>query len=64
MSQKPSVNQDCKPNFREEGKLYLVRCFSCGGEYGKENYMPAVATGRCAWCGWEEQHDRKGEANG
>jgi len=48
--------QDKGKNFRnEEGKLYLVRCYSCGGEHGKENYMPAVATGKCAWCGWEEK---------
>jgi hypothetical protein len=45
--------QDRPPNFRENGKLYLVRCFSCGAEpRGTENYLPAVASGTCAWCGW------------
>lgn len=49
------VNQDRPPNFREKGKLYLVRCFACGGlELGRENYLPAVASGQCAWCGWHE----------
>lgn len=47
---------DRPPNFRsDEGKLYLVRCFVCGGEHGRENYIPAVATGQCAWCGWKEE---------
>lgn len=44
------INQDRTPNFRAKGKLYLVRCFSCN----RENYAPAVASGVCAWCGWEE----------
>ena len=49
---------DRQPNFRSnDGRLYLVRCFNCGLTYnrGKENWAPAVATGRCAWCGWEEE---------
>ncbi len=48
------VNQDRAPNFREDGRLYLVRCFACGGEHGKENYAMAVANGECAWCGWQD----------
>jgi hypothetical protein len=49
------VNQDRPPNFRgEDGSLYLVRCFACGGEHGKENWAMAVASGQCAWCGWTE----------
>lgn len=52
---KPNTIQDRPPNFRDEnGKLYLVRCFACENERGTENYMPAVATGQCAWCGWKE----------
>lgn len=48
--------QEQHPNFRgENGKLYLVRCFACGGERGTENYAPMVADGQCAWCGWEEE---------
>lgn len=42
--------QDQPPNFREAGKLYLVRCRVCD----RENYAPAVASGQCAWCGWSE----------
>lgn len=51
------VIQERPPNFRDDdGKLYLVRCFACGdSEYGKENYMMAVASGQCAWCGWKEE---------
>jgi len=32
--------------FKEDGKLYLVRCPKCE----KENYLPAVASGQCCWC--------------
>ncbi len=50
--------QDRKPNFRYKGKLFLVRCFVCGDkERGKENWAPAVAEGRCAWCGWNEKEN-------
>lgn len=31
------------------GKIYLERCPKCQ----KENYIPAVATGQCAWCGYD-----------
>lgn len=37
----------------QEGNLYLVRCMACGDTpLGRENYLPAVATGTCTWCGW------------
>lgn len=29
--------------------IYLVRCFECG----KDNYAMAVASGCCAWCGFD-----------
>lgn len=49
------MNQDRPPNFRsKDGKLYLVRCFACEPEHGRENYAPAVASSECAWCGWSE----------
>lgn len=44
-----------KANFLDsEGRLYLLRCMNCpdAGERGRENYGPAVASGVCAWCGW------------
>lgn len=48
--------QSMEPNFRDKnGKLFLVRCYACGGERGTENYGPTVATGQCAWCGWNEE---------
>ena len=50
--------QDRNSNFRDEnGKLFLVRCFNCDPEYGRENYVPAVASGQCAWCGWKEEDE-------
>lgn len=46
--------QDQHPNFRVNGKLFLIRCFSCNPERGTENYASAVALGICAFCGWQE----------
>ena len=40
-------DQRREPNFQADGRWYLVRCFTCG----RANYMPAVASGRCVWCG-------------
>lgn len=38
-------------NFRgEDGTLYVVYCPRCN----RENWAMAVATGKCAWCGWSE----------
>lgn len=49
-------NQDRAPNFRGvDGQLFLVRCFVCEPWRGRENYLPAVASGTCAWCGWKEE---------
>lgn len=31
-----------------DGSVYLVRCPKCG----LENYLPAVASGQCCWCGY------------
>ena len=50
-----------EPNFYDaEGKPFLVRCPECK----RENYGPAVATGACAWCGFEAVGSEKlrGEA--
>lgn len=59
-------SQDRPPNFRLNGKLYLVRCFVCDPERGRENYMAAVSAGVCAWCGWSEKetpsHPTEGSA--
>lgn len=42
-------------NFRDKnGNLYLVRCYACEPERGRENYAMSVASGQCAWCGWKE----------
>jgi len=46
-------------NFRDEnGKLFLVRCYVCGGNAGRENYAMAVASGTCAFCGWNESNEK------
>lgn len=47
--------------FYGDDQFFLERCPQCG----KENYAPAVATGQCAWCGWDEDSlkDREREAN-
>ena len=44
---------DRPPNFWDaEGNFYLVRCFVCSTcKGGTENYLPAAASGQCAWCG-------------
>lgn len=48
------ARQDRQPNFRDEdGRLFLVRCFVCGGEHGRENRAMLVAQGICAWCNWQ-----------
>ena len=51
---KTKVNQDRHPNFRKDGRLYLVRCFACDEKHGTENYAPAVSSGSCSWCGWTD----------
>jgi len=56
--------QDRRPNFRRDGQLYLVRCFACEPEYGRENWAPAVASGTCAWCGWKEDSEERAECPG
>jgi len=38
------------PNFcSEDGRAYLVVCPKCT----RENYAPAVSSGRCVWCGYD-----------
>jgi hypothetical protein len=54
----PPTIQDRAPNFRDDGHLYLVRCFACSeSSRGRENWAMAVATGQCAFCGWTEEKD-------
>jgi ribosomal protein L37E len=33
----------------DDGTVCMIRCFQCG----RENWAPAVATGHCAWCGFD-----------
>jgi hypothetical protein len=53
----PCVNQDRPPNWRTGGLLFLVRCFACDPEKGRENYALCVSGGICAWCGWRDKKD-------
>ena len=49
-----------KPNFTDDkGSLFLVRCYECDPDIGVENYGPAVATGQCAFCGWNKAKEVK-----
>ena len=51
---------DRGPNFYgDDGRFFLVRCFACGGEHGKENWSGAVAAGCCAWCGWSPKTTKR-----
>lgn len=46
------VDQDREPNFRgKNGKLFLVHCYACN----LENYLPAVSSGECMWCGYPKE---------
>ena len=57
--------QNRPPNFiGKNGKFFLVRCFDPihGEEWkeiGLENHLPTVATGQCAWCGWNKEDAEK-----
>jgi hypothetical protein len=47
---------DRSPNFTSlEGKFFLVRCYNCDKDNGRENSTIAVASGVCAFCGWSEK---------
>lgn len=35
--------------YPDDETLLLIRCPQCGAE----NYAPAVATGKCIWCGYD-----------
>ena len=35
--------------YPDDDTLLMIRCPECG----QENYAPAVATGRCVWCGFD-----------
>jgi len=57
-----NTDQDRPPNFRDDdGKLFLVRCYACDTKRGRENWGPAVASGQCAWCGWNGESTPKEE---
>ncbi len=49
---KPSFTDE-PANFEDDGQRFLVRCPSCG----EKNWGPAVASGACAWCGWDANGD-------
>jgi hypothetical protein len=54
ISRAEQVNR--KPNFEVNGKLYLVRCYSCDFANGRENHVGMVAASECAHCGWSDRN--------
>lgn len=62
MPTEPETVNDRAPNWRKDGRLYLKRCFACEPEFGRENWGIAVATGCCAWCGWDEPQENTEDA--
>ena len=43
--------------YPESGTLLLIRCPKCG----RENWAPQVASGTCAWCGYDGHELLNGE---
>ncbi len=44
-----TINFKHKSNFVSDEKVFMVRCEKCD----LENWAPAVASGHCAWCGYD-----------
>jgi len=58
------ANQLQEPNFTSNKKFFMVRCFKCDPEHGRENHAAAVASGECIWCGDKvEVLEEDGEAD-
>lgn len=55
------VNRNIRPKPEARmSKIFMVRCVKCRAE----NWAPAVASGQCAWCGYEaNEEDVKKENN-
>lgn len=49
----PTLND--KTYIDGEGKTCMIYCLKCK----KENYIPAVSTGICAWCGYDANSQQK-----
>jgi len=59
ITQERKTIQDRQPNFRIEGRLFLVHCFNCGHpEVGRANDPFFVAFGKCKYCSWQETKER------
>jgi ribosomal protein L37E len=44
------VEKEGKGSYYLDGeKRCMIRCISCG----RENWAPVVASGKCAWCGFD-----------
>lgn len=41
-----------------DGRPYLVRCPVCQ----RENWALAVASGECAWCGWDAKDAKENQS--
>lgn len=53
------AEQKLSENFTADGHVYLVRCPECH----KENWAPSVASGVCAWCGYDANRKEKNDKN-
>lgn len=59
MSDRESVREGKGFGYRaKDGSVCMIRCFECG----RENWAPAVASGRCAWCGHDANKGARDEA--
>lgn len=47
-------NPEMGRSFKVDEQIYLVRCYHCG----RENWSPSVASGICAWCGYDANMQR------
>ena len=47
------AEKELEENFKVGDKTYLVKCPKCK----KENYAHSVASGVCAWCGYNANEE-------
>lgn len=57
----PRHINDRQPNlYSDDGDVfYLIRCFNCDKDHGRENHALHIAAGQCAWCGWRYFVERR-----
>lgn len=54
MTNEESLNKKGYGFLSKDGsRVFMQRCFQCD----RENYMPAVASGQCAWCEYQAKKE-------